>query len=302
LIVGTPRSGTTLVQRLACELDGVGVPPETHFLRLFASGLIRRRHFPLEGEALRDELRVFASLDTSCGLQLNPDVLAARLDGRVGTVMDLYSGITRHLAGEPKLCGEKTPSHLRWWRPLCRRARELRLIGVVRDPRDVVASYYDAWGARPHAVLAERWAIDQRELLGARQSLGAGRCVVLRYEDMVQDPAGARLEIARLLGTRPAPATVGGSSPLYLSWEHWKRGTEDPVSDDRVERWRTTLCPEVAAEIAAIAGAPMRAFGYRDRPARRPRGSAQWLRYRYRGRRLYERALRAILTARPSFG
>ena len=31
LMVGTPRSGTTLLQRLACELPGVGMPPETHF-------------------------------------------------------------------------------------------------------------------------------------------------------------------------------------------------------------------------------------------------------------------------------
>lgn len=37
LIVGTPRSGTTLVQRLASELPGVAIPPETHFFSLFVA-------------------------------------------------------------------------------------------------------------------------------------------------------------------------------------------------------------------------------------------------------------------------
>ena len=31
LVVGTARSGTTLVQRLCCELPRVWVPGETHF-------------------------------------------------------------------------------------------------------------------------------------------------------------------------------------------------------------------------------------------------------------------------------
>ena len=34
---GTPRSGTIVTQRLCCELPGVVMPPETHFLHLFAS-------------------------------------------------------------------------------------------------------------------------------------------------------------------------------------------------------------------------------------------------------------------------
>ena len=50
LIVGTPRSGTTLVQRLACELPGVGMPRETEFWLGYRSSPLRTASFPLEGE------------------------------------------------------------------------------------------------------------------------------------------------------------------------------------------------------------------------------------------------------------
>ena len=68
LVVGSPRSGTTLVQRLACEIPGVRMPAETHFFSQFATGLLARRSFPLTGEALVDEIGRFASLDSSRGL------------------------------------------------------------------------------------------------------------------------------------------------------------------------------------------------------------------------------------------
>src|SRR5262245_51226417 len=56
LIVGTPRSGTTLVQRLATELPGVRVPPETHFFPHFGSDLIKRTSFPLDAGGIEREV------------------------------------------------------------------------------------------------------------------------------------------------------------------------------------------------------------------------------------------------------
>jgi len=46
-IVGSPRSGTTLVQRLCCELEGVVVPYETHFFSAYLP--VCRPRFPLAG-------------------------------------------------------------------------------------------------------------------------------------------------------------------------------------------------------------------------------------------------------------
>jgi hypothetical protein len=301
LIVGTPRSGTTLVQRLATELDGVAVPPETHFFRLFAPALLRRRDFPLEGDALVEELRAFSVLEDLRGIDLDP-VTAARRLGRVETVMELFGGIVRELAGDAALYGEKTPSHLRWWRELSGANPALRFVAVVRDPRAVVASYFEAWGERPHSVIAERWAIDHRSLIVAQRTLGE-RLLVLRYEEVVADPTAACQQLSRFLG-RP-PAARPDRRPereLHLPWETWKARSSGPVTKDRVGGWRQTLPNRTAREIETIAGAEMRRFGYAPEhgPIRlAPRD--QLLRYRYRVDRYVEGLRRRRLARRPDF-
>jgi len=302
LIVGTPRSGTTLIQRLATELDGVSVPPETHFFRLFAPDLLGRQELPLTGSALTEELRRFSELDDLQGAELDPELTAARLGGTANTVMGLFGGIVRALAGDAELYGEKTPSHLRWWRELSAANPELKLVAVVRDPRAVVASYLEAWGERPHSVIAERWAIDHRSLQAARAALGA-RCLVLRYEDVVSEPGLARTALSRFLG-RPQGAAPASDSetPLHLPWETWKARSSGPVITARIDGWRDTLPQKVVREISTIAADEMRAFGYPvDEPAIQLSANDQLLRYRYRLARRVEQVRRRRLAQRPGF-
>ncbi|MGH9892890.1 MAG: sulfotransferase, partial [bacterium] len=147
LIVGTPRSGTTLVQRLACELSAVVVPPETHFFSDFYPRLKRRHSFPLDEASLRQALGSYLKMKTSLGLKLEVDDVVATLDGWCRSPLDLYGAITLRLAGGAELVGEKTPDHLRWWQPLATSLPHLRIVAVTRDPRGVVASRIQAgWG------------------------------------------------------------------------------------------------------------------------------------------------------------
>jgi hypothetical protein len=260
MIVGTPRSGTTLVQRMACELPGVRVPPETHFFRSFLPGLLRRRVLPLERADIVQELETFLALDTSRGLELEPEAVAERLEGRCATVSELFGALVRELAGAGRLYGEKTPSHLRWWALLTRWMPELRLVFVVRDPRAVVASYFAAWGHRPHAVVAERWAIDQQQVALAERSLDDAGYLVLRYEDVVLDPDASRRRLADFLGASCERAAT--SAPLSLPWETWKAGVEQPLRQDRADAWRATLPARVWKDVEAITGGEMVRFGY----------------------------------------
>jgi hypothetical protein len=300
LIVGTPRSGTTLVQRLATELAGVKVPPETHFLRLFAPGLLKRHRLPIEGEALVDELRRYVGLDDLRGIDLEPERTGERL-GRIATAMELFGGIVRELAGEAATYGEKTPSHLRWWRELTIASPALKLVAVVRDPRAVVASYLDAWGERPHCVIAERWAIDHRAVLAARGALG-DRLLVLRYERVVADPSRARDLLAAFLGRPLAPPDTTPDIDLRLPWETWKARAGGPVVQDRVDGWRGTLPTSTSREVEAVAGREMRAFGYSaDASPSRLAPRDRWSCLRYRLDRRIEGVQRRRLAGRPDF-
>jgi hypothetical protein len=272
LVVGSPRSGTTLVQRLACELPGVRMPPETHFFSQFASGLLSRRSFPLQRAELTEELSRFAGLDTSRGLDIDVDAVVGHLGGSCPSPLALFDALVRHLCGPAQMWGEKTPDHLLWWRSLSRAAPWLRFVAVVRDPRAVVASNLEmpwsrdrrlpAWGDRVHLAFAVHWAVTQGQTRAMSHGLGPGRCLVVRYEDVVADPSRARARIGDFLG-RPVP-TEPSDAPAGIvpEWEPWKLDALAPVDAARVKRWHELLDGRRARQITAICRSGMRQFGY----------------------------------------
>jgi hypothetical protein len=305
LIVGTPRSGTTLVQRLASELPGVAVPPETHFFWRFLPPLLDRRRFPLHRAALADEVRAFTAMDTSRGLRLDVDRVVDRLGGSCRSPLGLFLAIVAELAGPAAAVGEKTPEHLAWWRPLTRALPRLQLVAVVRDPRAVAGSHARVpWGIRSPVHLGEQWRIDQREVLRARRTLGHDRVLVLRYEDVVADPDAARERLAAFLAppSPPPAADPSGGDPIVLPWEWWKHRALEPVTDRRVAAWRESLEPGEAADVAACCRGAMRRLGY-PAPSRVEAAGrmVRWAPGRHLGRvRFRRRKLRRLRAIRGS--
>ncbi len=271
LVVGTPRSGTTLVQRLAMELDDVGMPPETHFISYLGSTVPLRHAFPLDEVTLRQELEAFAALPSSSGLDIDVDQVAKSIGTSCPSLVAMFDALVAHLAGPAALLGEKTPGHLMWWRPLVRARPGLKFVAAVRDPRAVVASNLAApwrefdrrsWGADQYLALAYDWSTQQRLVLDMARSLGSGRCLVLRYEDVVSDPPAARRRLSAFLGRGYEGAPAPEHEALVLPWETWKGNVVGPVTTDRVEAWRSVLTPDQAAHTVAICRREMAQFGY----------------------------------------
>jgi len=266
LIVGTPRSGTTIVQRLASELPGVHVPPETHFFDLYVTGLIQRRSFPLERRELDDEVRRYLAMPTSSELGLEPAAVTDRLGGRCDSPLDLFAAIVEALAPDATIRGEKTPDHLRWWRPLARSLPDARIVAVVRDPRAVVASNRKMpWGAHPHGFLAEAWRLDVAEVGALSAALPVERRLVLRYEDVVRAPDDTRAQLARLLGVEHAGTAHlddGEIASLFQPGEWWKEKVRGPISDRWIDQWRSELTDEEARDVALVCADEMARLGY----------------------------------------
>jgi hypothetical protein len=259
------------VQRLACEFVGVAVPPETHFFTTLPAGLARRRRrFPLETVELTQELAWYANHKAIRGLELDTRRLVERLNGRCASLTALFAALLAELTEDAEIVGEKTPEHLIWWRPITEALPGLRLIVVVRDPRSVVASTKEVpWGHRSHAVWATRWRMDSREILAARRELGARRCLVLRYEDVVREPETARRQLGEMLGlsVQALPIQPANQQPIFLPWETWKSRALAPITTERIERYREVLSSRQVKDVEAICAREMISFGYNTRPA-----------------------------------
>lgn len=276
MVVGSPRSGTTLVQRLLCEIPGVQMPPETHFFSEFVPHMIKRSSFPLGGTALSDEIGRFLRRPQSRTFTDDPAELArAVVDDLGGTCdrpFDLFEALVRRIAGAAESYGEKTPKHLLWWRPISRAAPWVRFVGVVRDPRAVTASMLGvpwvggeikAWGDAAHLPMAEQWNCYQRHLLRMQSVLGDSRCLVLRYEDVVADPDETRSRLARFLGRSEPSGDAHVSPDIVQDWEWWKKDALGAVTTERIAAWDESLGRKRAEQVALVSNRVMKRFGYR---------------------------------------
>jgi hypothetical protein len=102
---------------------------------------------------------------------------------------------------------EKTPDHVRYIDVIQRLFPEARVVMVVRRPEDVVESMLAAardWGRNwaPRSVLraAWRWRRAVKEGMEQLAMLPADRRLLLRYEDMRDDPVEQTRRVLEFIG------------------------------------------------------------------------------------------------------
>jgi len=278
LIVGSPRSGTTLVQRLACEIPGVSVPIETHFFTRGLAIFRDRGGFPQQDSVLLGSIEEYVRIPQLEGAGVVASGIFERLHARANNALEVFDAVVSELAGDAELLGEKTPGHLPWVGRLVQARPDLRVVAVVREPRAVVASQLGvSWGQAPVDLLALRWLDDQQVVVALGAELGH-RMLTLRYEDVVADPARARTLIRRTLGRNSeggtdarvvgdelrteAGSAVRPESPLYLPWETWKHDAGGEIRQDRVSSWAEALSTVEAERVNLVCGSLLERFGY----------------------------------------
>jgi len=170
-----------------------------------------------------------------------------------------------------------------------------RVIYVVRDPRDVALSYYDferKYRHIPDSYPFENYITDfVRGRLSSRDwgtwgenvgswistRMGQESFLLLRYEDMLEDPALAVNRIAAFVGIQPDEARI--RSVLERSsaqrMRQLERGQSNQWVSTRGKRtdipfirtavsgnWRSKLAPDLIAEIESAWGTLMSTLGY----------------------------------------
>lgn len=143
-----------------------------------------------------------------------------------------------------------------------------RFVLVVRDPRDNYCSYHRF--ARKPAIAAkypelsemtaESFALEWRNLnAGCSEYLAPLH--VVRYEDMVREPAQQLDALLAFLGLTPHPdVDVRAERPQNYA----AHGTSRSVAES-VGRWQAELTPEDVEAIEATAAPLMETFGYEPR-------------------------------------
>lgn len=230
-IVGCPRSGTTLLQAMLAAHPAVRSFPESHFFAVaVADGGIRRRLGLATRQAVPALRRYAEELGASLPyLRETPKLLT--MARAVRCFVDL---LDRCAAREHKsVWVEKTPRHLAHTGIMERHVPALRIVHLIRNPVETVASlvevtrrFPEVWGgARTVEACTARWLKDVGVSLAL---LGRTGHTVLRYEQLVADPRGRLHNLCPELGLSFADCMVDGfgssAGAIVRSNEVWKRG------------------------------------------------------------------------------
>jgi len=205
--------------------------------------------------------------------QVRPDIqasLAAAQSGLAITKTHLFNGID---CGHPTINDEVTRA----------------AIYLVRNPLDVAISYAHHSGESVDAVIDAMNTWDYRipsspngvsQMLGTWSQHAKSWCTgtpfpicVVRYEDLLHDPARAFGRIAGFLGLRPGMSmlttAIGNSEFRALAQQERENGfVERPPSSHRFFRegragqWKTLLSPEQTKSLVRAHGSVMAKMGY----------------------------------------
>jgi hypothetical protein len=281
--VGCGRSGTTLVRALVDAHPLMAIPPESHFVVAQAPGRGKR----FDPGAFADAL---AASDRFALWELDrADVAAAVAAAPAGypDAVRAVFALWAERAGKPRY-GDKTPGYVVHVPAIARLLPEAVFVHVIRDGRDVAASFLDVGWAASAEEAARHWALRVRRGRRAGRALGPGRYHELRYEDLVADPELALRTVCDAIGLAFDPAMLdhrAGAAEVARTTSHpgYHRHLGEPLRDD-LRDWRRDLAPSQQARVELVAGPLLAELGYPLSGARPSAGdraavAGQWLRW-----------------------
>lgn len=239
-LVGCPRSGTTILQRMLGAHSELATFPETHF---FAEVRARNPRLAAVGLASRRARSRARELVEAMGAK---ELMTAfpRHALTVGTASRAFVSLLDALArreGKSRWV-EKTPRHLHFISLITKEVEEPRFVHLVRSGADTalslfeVARRYPEWGLGDLDACIDRWNRDLR--ITARMLNRPGH-VLVRFEQLVERPEETLRRLAASLELAFEPRMLEGTDdPRLVGDEPWKAGARAPISkpEDRLER------------------------------------------------------------------
>lgn len=284
MVVGSPRSGTTLLRLMLDAHPQLTIPPETGFLGYLpefipVSDYVTREiffdyvtHFPRNAPNWAD-FRIPPETFLEALHQIEPFNFA---DG-----FRMFYRLYAARVGKPRW-GDKTPTYFRYMNEIRQTLPEARFIHIIRDGRDVALSLRPLWFSpgKEMETLAQRWRDDIE--IARRLGQGAPDYFELHYERLIAEPESVLRQICAFIDLEYDPAMLRyhEQSPTRLEELVTRyrtdgtivatredrlnahRLTTKPPEASRVFNWKREMTPEEQARYLAIAGDLLAELGY----------------------------------------
>jgi hypothetical protein len=270
-VVGCPRSGTTLLQRMLDAHPMLTVSNDTHFIPRALDKVKTDTNLSLTPE-LVDFVRHYKRFRRLGISDAAVDLAAQQSSTYPEFVSALYAA--RAQASGKLLAGEKTPDYVRRIPVLHRLFPSARFIHIIRDGRDVALSTlqwahekkgpgrYALWQDYPLAVCALWWAWQVNSGREEGAALGAGVYLEVRYEDLVANPEENMARITHFLNLPYAQEMVAFHAGKTRKAEGLSAKSAWLPVTGGLRAWDVEMAPEDQALFQTLAGNLLDALEY----------------------------------------
>jgi hypothetical protein len=267
-VVGAGRSGTTLLQLLLNAHPNIAIFGELQYFSQICQ--IKKDILSLYEAA--DINNFFNSLKKTAAYAFWPsdELLIEKTKNRlINTTRPSYENFFLFLMEEfaksqtASRFGEKSPQNIRYLFELKHIFPNCKIIHIVRDPRDVVASCLRMdWTSNDIVINALKWKCD---MLYAHEFKHNDNVILeIRYEDLLSSPQKTLKSICQFIGEEFDEKMLEffKDAKKYIRDEPWKEGTFKPLNKNAVERWRRDLSGAQVFIIEKITGIFLAKYGY----------------------------------------
>lgn len=267
-VVGCPRSGTTLLQRMLDAHPLLAVANDTHFIpKLLA------QHAEPEPPVTARMVQWLIGDRRSQRLGVSHEAVERAASAPVdfaGFVGRLYDELAR-LRGKP-LAGEKTPDYVRHLPLLHGLFPWARSVHIIRDPRDTILSIlewsrdergparFDLWRRDRVGTATLWWRRMVREGRAAAAALGPDRVHEVRYESLVAEPEAELRRVSGFLELPFEDAMLAYHEGRTRAGRSAKSAWLPPTRG--VRAWRSQMARRDVELIDALAGDLLDELGY----------------------------------------
>ena len=285
IIIGGPRSGTSLLRLIINAHSDVLVPPECGFIiwlyPRYSEWNVVNSNDPTKVAAFVDDLLGCKKMDT---WQLDRTDVAKHIQSLqpenyadlCGTV---YLAYATRMGRKVQGWGDKNNFHIHHLDELRSIYEDARFLHIVRDGRDVACSYREVMNSSsdsPYAPVLEtdidgiaaEWSGNVMKVDSFVKLLPPEKGTTIRYEDLVSDPSKVVAELCRWLELLFEPEMLlfyKGNRARNLEPRitlDWKKRTLGPISSNTVGRYKKLLNDEEISRFNDIAAIALRKFDY----------------------------------------